>query len=200
MNNKLAVIFVAALILLLSACSGGGGGGDAPAATKLLAKYAGTYYVCDGHSMEAVTATAVGADSLNLSYEEKIYQNANCAGGVVGTYSLPSPITFTYVSNTTATFPPVTVLPFSDTVDNGTITSPAMTAQLSGTGVSGSCVTYTGGNFCYNNLTNNALSETGAIYLKDNYLVTLSLKNGVLTADGIYSKDASFNINSLVLD
>jgi hypothetical protein len=75
-----------------------------------------------------------------------------------------------------------------------------MTAQLTGSGVNGSCVNFPAGNHCFDNLVLPALSTTGAVYLIDNYLITFSLENGALEADGVYSKDSSFNYNMLSLD
>lgn len=199
------------LIVLLVAC-GGSGSGDSGATDNSvgnensdeiinpLAKYAGTYYICDGHSKEIVTVTASGSNSMSLNFSEEIYQNDNCSGLVVGTYRLPQSITARYQNQTTANFPPVTLLPDAATVDRLTLSSPAMTAQLSGSGVSGSCVNYSNGNVCYESLSLQAMSTTGAVYLSGNYLVTFILVNNVLEADGIYSKDENFNYETLILD
>ena len=103
-----------------------------------------------------------------------------------------------YQSKTTANFPHVTIMPTSDTVDSVSITAPAMTGQLVGSGVSGSCVAYTGGQSCYGDLTTPAQTLSGAIYLRENYFVTFDVQNGVLVADSIASKDPLFNANMLI--
>jgi hypothetical protein len=182
---------------LLAACGGGGG---VDTANNPLSKYVGTYYICDGHSKETVSVTALGSNSISLSYLEEIYQNVNCTGPIVGTYRMPQAVTATYESQTTANFPPVTLLPNAGTVERVSLSSPGMTAQLSGSGVSGSCVNYSGGNVCYSNLVLPPVNTTGATYLSGNYFVTFSLENGVLEADGIYSKESSFNSNMLISD
>jgi len=189
----------------LSAC-GGGGGGSAPAASVLsndnnpLKKYDGTYYICDqnGHSKTTLTVVAAGSNSMTMSMSEATYQSVNCTGTIVGTLSFPLPLTATYQSQTTANFPHVTIMPRADTVDGVSVSSPAMTAQLTGTGVSGNCVNYTNGNLCYDNLVSPAQTAVGAAYLRGNYFVTFSLLNGVLAADGIYSKDPAFGYSMLV--
>lgn len=208
MKNTIKLTLAASAVALLAACGGGGGdsggsgsgsgGGDT--ANNPLSKYAGTYYICDGRSKETVTVAANGSNSISFAYVEEIYQNNNCTGSVIGTYRLPQAVTATYQNQTTANFPPVTILPNADTVDRVTLSSPGMTAQLTGSGVSGSCVNYSGGKVCYDNLVLPAVSTTGAAYLSGNYLVTFSLENGVLESDGIYSKVASFNYNMLTLD
>lgn len=197
MSPHLNKIFMLISTSLLAACGGGGG---ADTANNPLEKYAGTYYICDGHSKETVTVATSGSNSINLTYVEDVYQSTNCTGNIVGTYRMPQKVTATYKNQTTANFPPVTILPNADTVDRVTLSSPGMTAQLTGSGVNGSCVNYSGGNVCYNNLVLPAVSTSGAAYISGNYLITFSLENGVLEADGIYSKDASFNYNMLTLD
>ena len=201
MKNTIKLLIATVSVAMLAACGGGGGGGSSgDTANNPLSKYVGTYYICDGHSKETVTVAASGSNSISLTYLEDVYQNTNCTGPIVGTYRMPQAVTATYQNQTTANFPPVTLLPNADTVDRVTLSSPGQTAQLTGSGVSGSCVNYSGGNVCYNNLVLPAVSTTGAAYLSGNYLITFSLENGVLEADGIYSKDASFNYNMLTLD
>ena len=202
MLKKLKFTFVAASVALLTACGGGGDAVDSAVGSTVdnpLAKYVGTYYACDGNTKEILTAAASGSNSLKVNVVETTYQNDNCSGAVVGTYSLPEPYTIAYQDKTTANFPAVTILPSADSVDRGALSIPAMTAQLTGSGVSGSCVTYANGNICYDSLSLGAVSTTGALYLKDGYLVTLVLENGVLEADAIYSTNPSFNYNQLTV-
>ncbi len=181
-------------LVTLVACGGGGSG----IANNPLQKYEGTYYVCDGRAKETVTVTASGSTSVSLSYVEDTYQNNNCSGSIIGTYKLPQAITATFDSPVTASFPKVTILPTTATVDKVALSVPAMTAQLTGSGVSGRCITYTGGSSCYDTLVVPLFNGAGALYITGNYLVIFSNNNGVLTADSIHSKDPSFNINQLV--
>ena len=199
MKPAIKYTVAATAIAVLAACGGGGEGGtnSGSTANNPLSKYEGTYYVCDGRSKETMTVTAVGDNTLSFTLVENIYDGDNCTGSVVGTYTLPQPLSATYQSQTSVTLPPVTVLPISATVDKVTLSSPSMTAQLSGSGVRGSCVYYTNGNVCYDSLSLASVTTTGAVYQNGNYILTFSLENGVLEADGIYSKDAAFNVNSL---
>lgn len=191
MKNTIKLFLANASVALLAAC-GGGGGSSSDTENNPLSKYVGTYYICDGHSKETVTVTASGSNSISLTYLEDVYQNTNCTGPIVGTYRMPQAITAIFQNKSTVNFPPVSILPNADTVDRVTFSSPGMTAQLTGNGVSGSCVNYSGGNVCYDDLVLPALSTTGAVYLKGNHLVTFILENGVLEVDGIYSKSDSF--------
>jgi hypothetical protein len=54
------------MITLLAAC-GGSGDGVVDTVNNPLAKYAGTYYICNGHSKETVTVAASRTNSINLS-------------------------------------------------------------------------------------------------------------------------------------
>jgi hypothetical protein len=200
MDNKFKLALVIVSVTFLAACGGGGSSSGGSTAGNPLQKYEGTYSICDvgGHSKQTVTVTANGSNSVNMASVEQIYQNTNCSGAIVGTYSLPSPITATYQSQTTASFPQVTIMPRSDIVESVTISAPAMTAILVGSGVSGSCVTYATGNQCFNNLSMAAQAFTAAFYLRGNYFVTFDRQNGVLVANGIFSKDPSFNYNMLI--
>lgn len=189
-----------AVVVALAGCGGGGGGGasDVNQLANPLVKYEGAYYVCDGHSKRSVTAVAQGGDSLTLTLEEKIYKEENCLGVVVGTLTNPNPMTVKYTGKTAATMPAITVLPYSDMVDVVSASISAMTQQLSGSGVSGLCVNYTNGHTCFDTLIVPAQVGSGAIYLTGNYLVQFELTNGLLAPSDILSKDALFNLKSLV--
>jgi len=199
MNTKLKLGMIICTAAILTAC-GGGGGSSVNTGSNPLQKYENTYYICDQHTKTTATIHATNTNSMTLTMVEDIYQNNNCTGPIVGTYRLSQAITATYQNQTSANFPPVTIMPSSDTVDRLAVTFPGGTAQLTGSGVKGSCVNYTGGQVCYDNLSMPSTNTTGAAYLNGNYLVMFSLENGVLAADGIYSKDPSFNSNMLVAD
>lgn len=199
MNNKFKLALAIVSVSFLAACGGGGSSGSSTAVNPLQ-KYEGTYYVCDssGHTKKTVTVTSTGSNSVTASQVQQIYQNINCSGPVVGTYSESGSITASYTSQTTANFPRVTIMPASDTVDSVNFSAPAMTMQLVGSGVSGSCVAYTGGRTCYDTFSAPAQVVNGAFYLRGNYFVTLSLQNGVLVSNGIASKDPMFSFNMLI--
>ncbi len=198
MNKKFKLSLIACVATVLTACGGGGGNSGAGSDTNPLKKYEGTYYVCDGHSKETVTVTASGSNSMSMTLVADLYQNTNCAGVVVGTYKLAQPLIATHQNQTSANLPPVTIFASSDSVDRVSLSYAGGTAQLTGSGVIGNCVNYSGGNTCYDNLTQPVQTATGAAYLNGNYFVSFSLTNGVLAYDAIRSKDPLFNINMLI--
>lgn len=184
-------------IVALVAC-GGGGEGTSGSVSNPLQKYEGTYYVCDGHDKETVSIVATGASSISLSFVEETYLNNNCSGSIVSTYKLPQPITATYDSQVTLNMPKVAVLPLTAAVDKIALSVPAMTAQLTGTGVNGRCRNYSGGYSCYETLVIPASSSFGGIYISGNYLVLFEDDKGALAASSIHSKEPTFNLNQLV--
>ena len=198
--KNLNAVAACTVAVVFAGCGGGGDSSGGASADNPLRKYEGTYYHCDDHDKVSVTVVAAGSNSVTLSYTEQIYQNANCTGSIVGTYTLPQAITASFQSQTTANLPPVTVLPSAGTVDKITVSAPNMTAQLTGTGVKGSCVYFSSGNTCFDSLDLPAQTTTGALHLSGNYLVVFTLSNGVLESDSIYSKDPAFNYNILATD
>jgi len=205
MSKITSTALIMSLVAALAACGGGGDEGSngvPPPSTDSnpLNKYQGTYYVCEGRQKTTVTIISSGENSANISYAEDIYADDNCGGAIVGSYREPQPATATYLAPTAVTLPPITILPFSDIADRATLAIPSMTAQLTGTGVRGLCVDFTNGNVCYESLQVSAATATGAIYQNDDYLLTFVLENGTLSADAIYSKRSTFNVNELALD
>jgi hypothetical protein len=212
MFKQLKLVAILTITATLVACGGGGDGGT-PTAPPIsgssnndvstnnpFKKYEGNYYACDGNSKKTVTVSTKGSNQADLAYIEEIYQNQNCTGPIVGTYSLPQSITATYQNQTTAIFPRVTILPDSGAVDGINLSTRGMTAQLTGSGVNGKCVNYANGNTCFDSLSVPASSTTAAIYLSGNYLVTFSSENGTLQSDGIFSKTSSFSTSELISD
>jgi hypothetical protein len=217
LNKGLA--FAAITSLTLMGCGGGGGNSSATGGTQLggsstgtmnnpLSKYTGTYYLCRDNRRLTTTLTAVGTDSLSFNLEENVYSGNNCSGSILATY-LISNLMATYKSQTTATMPPFTILPYSDKVDEVILTSAGATNQLTGPGVQGNCVKYSyttptgqrSGENCYT-LTIPNETAIGAIYLTDDtkYMVQFLRQNGVLSAPDVWSRDPSFNYNMLVRD
>ena len=195
MKTSLALIsLLIATVTVLTAC----GGGEAGGGVNPLERYAGIYYQCDGNTKQTITVTAQGSDSIAVAFDEKIFDNDNCAGAVVGALTYPSPLTIRYTGKMTAKMPNVTILPFSDTVDAITSSTPSMTQQLSGTGVDGLCVNFSNGQTCYDDLSVAAQTVNSAIYLTGNYFVFLDLTDDVLMPGDILSRDAAFNFSSLV--
>lgn len=204
-------LFVLSLSAVVAACGGGGGGETESGSTENnpLEKYAGTYYVCNENEKIKLTLTVDGANSLNAILATDVYSNDNCSGSVIGSYKWTTPARLTYKGETSVTMPPVTLLPYSDKVDEVTMSTAGVTAQLTGSGVDGNCVnyayTYAGGSIdgqsCFD-LTFPSTTVSGALYLTadSKYLVQFSRENGVLSADDMFSTDPSFNYTMLVLD
>lgn len=197
MKSAIKYTWAAGAVAILTACGGSGGGGGTSG--NPLLKYEGAYYVCEqnDHSKQTVTAQASGSNALNISVVNRVYENAGCTGNVVGTYIISSTLTTTYTGQSTITLPPVTVLPSNGTVDNVNLAISSGTAELTGTGVVGNCVYYTGGNVCFNEMSRLASTTTGSIYKYGNYFVTFDSANH---AQDIVSLDSTFRFNELVLD
>lgn len=169
------------LTVALAACGGGDDStpsNNSPSTTLgALEKYTGMYSYCDGdHTRYNLAVTDAGDGQLNAAPSEITYQNANCTGSILATYTEPSPSKITYLSTGV-----VTVngdgLPSSLSVDKVTLSFPTMQASLTGPGVSGSCVNYPGGDYCMN-LSITAQTFNGALYLSGSSLYTLELENG----------------------
>jgi hypothetical protein len=194
---------------IFSGGGGGGGGGEPSPVNNPLSKYVGTYYYCEDNEKSTLTLAANGSDGLNLTMASDVYSGNNCSGSVIGSYRWIKPAVITYQKKTQATMPELTLLPPSDTVDEVSISLAGVTAQLTGSGVSGSCVNFAysagsvtkSGEFCYD-LSFPSTPETGALYLTadSQYLVHFLMTNGVLGAEGLFSKSSSFNYNELVPD
>ncbi len=174
-----------------------------------LAKYAGVYHYCEDNEKSTLTLVANVSDGLNLTMASDVYSGNNCSGSVVGSYRWIQPAVITYQSQTHATLPEVTLLPQSDTVDEVSISLAGVSAQLTGSGVSGNCVNYSftsgsltrSGESCFE-LTFPSTPESGALYLTadSQYLVAFQRTNGVLGAERLFSKSSVFNYNMLVPD
>lgn len=208
MQKTIGYAMAASVLAVLTACGGGGGGGGSTADNPLK-KYEGTYYVCDKNEKTTLQMAPTGSNGLNVTMSAEVYSANNCSGNVIGSYRWNSPVLLTYTGATTANLPPVTVLPYADTVDKVALNTSSMTASLSGSGVNGSCVNYSyvgnngtvTGNTCYD-LVMNATSSNGALYMSSNgqYVVQFALNNGTYQAQTMVSKSSAFNLTSLISD
>jgi len=221
MRTLKGLIFALITTFTLAGCGGGGGGGGDSTATgsgstptgstqtNPLAKYAGTYYACEDNQKRSVSLTVRGNGSLDALLSEDTFTNDKCAGTIIASYRLTEPVVVTYKTKTSATMPPITILPYSDIVDEVTLDGSNIKATLSGSGVSGNCVKYfyttangtTNGESCYELAASPTLT-LGALYLTADgkYLVDFGRENGVLVPNGIYSRDPSFDYKSLIRD
>jgi hypothetical protein len=210
MKSLLKYMLALNTFVFFSGCGGGAGtGGGGGIESNPLLKYEGVFYSCEDNYKTTLTLTATGTSSLSATMVNDIYASDNCSGNILATYRLRWPSAGTFKSRTTATMPAITLLPFSDLVDEVTTSSENATAELSGNGIVGNCVKYsyknsTGikqGESCFQ-LDFPAASGNAAFYLTSNgqYLVQFSRENGVLSADGITSKSPNFNYNQLTPD
>lgn len=213
--------FVTFLALLLAGCGGGGGCGatvalgnaasslcSKPDEINPLKKYEGTFYYCETNKRATIQLTPTGSQSINLSVTAEIFNQPNCSGNIVGTYSFDKPILVTFTGKLTASLPEYTIFPTTDMVDLVSINRPAMTPTLSagnGGSVNGNCINYTYSNGTTSSSNTSCITtletfiSNGAMYSTNNnqYLATFILSNGSLNLDEIYSKTSSFDINSL---
>lgn len=114
------------LVFLIAACGGG-------TQQESQDKYAGTYSYCDNdHTRYRATLTGTGKNNYSMSYSEIIYQNADCTGSVLATYSEPDASTWTFIETATA---PVSApgLASSLSIDKYKLNIPQQTARLTGT-------------------------------------------------------------------
>ena len=168
---------ILSFLFALTAC--GGGGGDTGTATT--GKYSGTYSYCDGdHTRYKVVFTDTGNENYKSLTSEITYQNANCTGTVLATYSETVPSTLTFQESSIATVN-VPNLGSSLKIDKYKINIPKFTATLSGPGVvNGNCVKYPNGQFCYT-LDSDAEQLDVGFYSSSNGVYPLVLENGVYT-------------------
>ena len=190
-----AIFLVPLLALAVAGCGGGGGSDNStppPGAQGPLAKYVGTYSVCEGNERITLTVTANGGSQLSLTPRSDYYQTTGCTGAVVGVETLSSPLTASYVSTGAAqvTGWPAAASVATYTVDRLAITAPATTWSLTGSGVTTingrPCVRYTNGQTCLDAVSNPALSTTGGLAFADSTLLLLNA-----TAAG-YARDTAY--------
>ncbi|ODU07966.1 MAG: hypothetical protein ABS84_14750 [Rubrivivax sp. SCN 71-131] len=179
--------------MLLAACGGGGGDDDADHPQGPLAKYSGTYTYCDRHERGTMTSTA-SADgrALTLTLRSDYYQQSGCTGAIVGTETISSPVTATYLSTGTAQVVgwPSASSSATRTVDRVQVTAPATTVSLTGSGVTSvdgqPCVVYTNGRTCLESTANGPLNDVAGIAFTDTALLLL------VVAGAGYELDTAF--------
>jgi hypothetical protein len=169
---------------VLTACGGGGDGGSSSTATG---KYAGTHSYCDGdHTRYRLVLTETVNGNYSVLDSEVTYQNSNCTGNVLATYSATVPSIATFVETSVA---PIRVpdLASSLSLDKYKLNVPQSTATLTGSGVTGNCVNYPGGRFCYD-LSSDAYQVDLGLYLTSAGFYGLILEDGVYAGD-LYVKE-----------
>lgn len=140
--------------------------------------------------------TVVSADgySASLSLVETYYQDTNCSGAVVGTVTLSSALSATYVRTEGAVVSgwPTANSSQSLTVDRLSITAPATTTTLTGSGVTTIggklCVAYTNGSTCPDFTPNPPLSVTGGLAQTDTAVLLLQATTTGYTVDTAFQR------------
>lgn len=159
---------------ILTACGGGGDGSN----TTDAFKYAGTHSYCDNdHTRYRVALTATGNGNYNAVDTDIIYQNSNCTGNVLATYSGPITNTLTFVETAIATVQTTGLAP-SLSIDKYRVNTPNTPGSLTGPSVDGSCVNLVGRRICYS-LDGGAQQLDVGLYQTNAGFYIMNLENGV---------------------
>ena len=184
-SSSFKFLFGALLALFQIAC-GGGSAGDVGVdkATNKWINNAGTYSACDSHNKVSATLTPTGSNQLFVSLKQEVFSQANCMGSQVGVLS-PLTLIMTYQNTITSNVKGIgssTTLQ-NLSIDTVSVSAPAQTINLTGSGVSGNCVYYLNGNICFNNLNYSAATMNAAIYVSSTVFSALTLNGLVWNAD-----------------
>jgi hypothetical protein len=172
-----------ALATMLVACGGGGSSTIDP--KNPMIKYVGTYSGCNNHQELTTTISATGSYQAYIDTKTDFYQNSDCTGAIVGTHTNSSPVTATYQATRNLPVLGVESTLQNLTIDTINISLGIISESLTGSGVSGLCVNYIDGSYCYSNPPTSSLSSEDGLYLNGNLLYTLTLVNGVYKADSV---------------
>jgi len=216
MFKQLKLMAGLAITATLAACGGGGDSGSSSSGSSVsvdnpLKKYEGTWYVCDGTEKTIYSISTTGTDGLHLNYSQEFYEKPNCSRQLFATYKWDTPQLITYKDATSATLPPATIFPFSDTVDRVTFLTSPSRATLTGPRVYGKqneCVRFDQtvvefmpmlNSRCFDLVVQQRTSSEALYLTADNqYLVRLRLINGVLAWGETLSRSSTFDSASLV--
>jgi hypothetical protein len=135
------------LVGLIAACGGGGSKSESQQGNQ--DKYAGTHSYCDGnHIRSRVTLTGTGNNNYKATSSEITYQNSNCTGSVLATYSVPDAGNLTFIETAIGTVR-AQGLASSLSIDKYKLNIPQTTATLTGPNVVINCVYYPAGHICH---------------------------------------------------
>jgi hypothetical protein len=149
MNNFSKTTLALSLVCLIAACGGGGDSSQSESQQASQNKYAGAHSYCDGdHTRYRVTLTGTGNNNYKATASEITYQNSNCTGSVLATYSEPDAGNLTFIETATATVSAIG-LASSLSIDKYKLNIPQTTATLTGPAVVGNCFNYPTGQICY---------------------------------------------------
>jgi hypothetical protein len=178
------------LVFLIAACGGGGGSNQSESQQGSQDKYAGTHSYCDGdHTRYRVTLTGTGNNNYKATSSEITYQNSNCTGTVLATYSGPDAGNLTFIETAIATVR-AQGLASSLSIDKYKLNIPQTTATLTGPAVVGNCFNYPAGRICYD-LSIAAEQVDLGLYKTNAGFYVLNLENGTyLNEEGsVYVKE-----------
>lgn len=196
-------ILAVGLVFALTACGGGGGGGSGGYTEEViedaviengtytprgpLAKYVGRYSFCSDHTEYQIEFSPTGDDDLSADVREITYQGEDCTGATLATFFWSAPASVSYSATGIATVRGAG-LPTSLSLDKVKVSVQEVRGQLSGMSVSGNCVTYPKGSFCYDLTTTQTNESQGGLYLVGGKLYELQLDNGVYSVTNTYTK------------
>lgn len=183
-GNLAFVLLSTAALRLLTGC----GGGDATDVAGVgprnkWTENAGLYVGCSGHEKTTVEFVTVGADQAMLTYRQDFFDQLNCSGTVKGTFSAPLPYRIRFLSSESANVIGFDGRSTSLVIDKIEIAAPAMNASLTGAGVTGLCVLWTGGGTCYESLALAAQTIPGGLYLDGATMATLTFNGATYILD-----------------
>lgn len=192
--RKLVKYFLcSSAVLVLMACGGGDDANDAGSdagsiEATALGKYIGSWSYCDqDHTRYSLIINGSGVDALNTAPTEVTYQNANCTGIVLGTYTWSMPARITISSTSIATVSGAG-LPRSLAIDKIQVAVNNATMRLVGPGVNGNCIALSNSSLCYNPIPTNSVIQ-GGFYFSEGRLYELELDNGTYFVSGVYTKN-----------
>lgn len=124
-----------------------------------------------------MTLTGTGNNNYKATSSEITYQNSNCTGTVLATYSEPDAGTFTFNETTIA---PVRVPGQASnlSIDKYKLNIPQSRATLTGPAVVGNCFNYPAGRICYD-LNIDAEQVDLGFYKTNAGFYVMNLENGI---------------------
>ncbi len=182
MNLFFKLALVIPFVSLIAACGGGGSSSESESQQESKGIYDGTHSYCDGdHTRYRLALTGTGNNNYSASVSEITYQNSNCTGSILATYSEPVASDLTFVQTATATVR-APGLASSLNIDKYKLNIPQTTATLTGPNVDGNCVNYPTGQFCYE--LNVAAEQVDlGVYKTSGGFYLLFLENGTYVND-----------------
>jgi hypothetical protein len=180
MSNKIKLVVALVLSISLAACGGG-----SSSSTNPLEKYVGTYTGCNNHQKSTTTISTTSYDQASVSTTTDIFENSDCTGANLGTHTDSSPVTVTYRAAANLPVSGIGSTVQNLTIDIINILLPPVSQSLTGSGVNGLCVNYTGGSYCYSTPPTSAVSSEGGFYMVGNLLYSLTFVNGVYQTDSV---------------